>query len=93
MTLGRTFAILVFSTFFGTSAALAGGIHNSASAKGDRVSAKTGPATLRYVKPPAVKPPAPIVMGRSVGAHRKTKLHHVKVKEAGENPGTVDKPR
>ena len=36
---------------------------------------KNGPAEV--VPPP--RPPAPIVMGRSVNVHHKTKLHHVKI--------------
>jgi hypothetical protein len=46
-------------------------------AKGDKVTAKSGqvPISVRHAKPQA-----PIVMGRSVSAHHKTKLHHVKMK-------------
>jgi len=47
------------------------------SIKGDKLNAKSGqgPVTARHVKPPA-----PIVMGRSVSDNRKTKLHHIKIK-------------
>ena len=48
---------------------------------------KSGP-TSREEKPVAnsLKPQTPIVMGRSVSDHRKTKLHHVKIQppEAAE---------
>lgn len=48
---------------------------------------KSGPAS-REEKPVAnsLKPQTPIVMGRSVSDHRKTKLHHVKIQppEAAE---------
>jgi hypothetical protein len=45
--------------------------------KGGKAAAKTAvvPVTVRHVQPQA-----PIVMGRSVSLHHKTKLHHVKMK-------------
>lgn len=63
-------------------------------AKSDKVSkrketVKSGPAS-REEKPVSLanslKPQTPIVMGRSVSDHRKTKLHHVKIQppEAAE---------
>jgi hypothetical protein len=74
-----------------TSAALAAANSDKASRKGDHppktapaCAAKTAPAVSRHVKPEA-----PIVMGRSISAHHKTKLHHVKVNptEADEGHG------
>jgi hypothetical protein len=45
--------------------------------KGNKVGAKSEqvPVSVRHAKPQA-----PIVMGRSVSVHYKTKLHHVKMK-------------
>jgi hypothetical protein len=42
-----------------------------------------------------VVPEAPIVMGRSVSLHHKTKLHHVKVKpfDSNENSISADGPQ
>lgn len=45
--------------------------------KGDKANARSGQGAVAVR---LVKPPAPIVMGRSVSEHRKTKLHHVKIK-------------
>jgi hypothetical protein len=57
-----------------------------AAAKANKSTAKsnTVPVAVRHV----VKPPAPIVMGRSVSVHRNTKLHHVKI----EPLDSVDTP-
>jgi hypothetical protein len=67
-----------------TSAALATANSDKASRKGDHLPQKTAPVVSRHVKPEA-----PIVMGRSISAHHKTKLHHVKVNplEADEGHG------
>ena len=43
--------------------------------KGGKAAAKTAVVPVRHVQPQA-----PIVMGRSVSLHHKTKLHHVKMK-------------
>jgi hypothetical protein len=50
---------------------------DKATAKGDKATAKSGqgPVSTRHAKLQA-----PIVMGRSVSVHHKTKLHHVKMK-------------
>ncbi len=85
MTLGRIIGILIFSSLVATGATLAGGIpNNGPGIKGDHALAKSRPASARQAKPDA-----PIVMGRSVSAHHKTKLHHIKMKplESIENPG------
>lgn len=51
------------------------GANKSTSGKGDRPSQKSPPAPVQHVKPQA-----PIVMGRSITVHRKSKMHHVKAK-------------
>jgi hypothetical protein len=84
MKIGKAVGILISSSLLLTSAALAGGSSDKASRKGDHTPQKTAPvAAVRHV----VKPQPPIVMGRSVSLHRKTKLHHVKVNppESDEN--------
>lgn len=90
MTLGRIFIILIFSSLFATGAALAGGIPKGAGIKGDRPLAASMPASVRHASPQA-----PIVMGRSVSVHRKTKLHHIKMKplESIETPVPADDSR
>ncbi len=86
MTFGKVFGVLVVLGLAATGAAMARDISNgtpgvmgdSASlVKGDKATAKREqvPVSVRHAKPQA-----PIVMGRSVSAHHKTKLHHVKMK-------------
>ena len=86
MTFGRFIRVLVFLSLTAAGAALARDISSGTAGekgnkatlvKGDKVSAKSGqgPASVRHVTPQA-----PIVMGRSVSEHYKTKLHHVKMK-------------
>ena len=75
MTLGRIFGILIFSSLTATGASLAGGIPKGDGSKGDHPLPASGPASARHAVPQA-----PIVMGRSVSAHYKTKLHHIKMK-------------
>jgi hypothetical protein len=92
MTFGRVFEVLVFLSLTAAGAAFARDISSGTAGekgnkatlvkgdkvvKGDKLSAKSGqgPASVRHVKPQA-----PIVMGRSVSEHYKTKLHHVKLK-------------
>jgi hypothetical protein len=102
MTLGKIFGILIFSSLAATGATLAGGISkhptNSrnlanakqvANVKGDKVLPK---GTAASVVVHHVGPEAPIVMGRSVSFHHKTKLHHVKVKppDSDENSTSAD---
>ena len=87
MTFGKVFGVLVVLSLAATGAAMARDISNGTAGikgntaslvKGDKVTAaKSGqvPVSVRHAKPQA-----PIVMGRSVSAHHKTKLHHVKMK-------------
>jgi hypothetical protein len=50
----------------------------------------SGPGSARQPSPQA-----PIVIGRSVSAHHKTKLHHIKIKplESIETPVAADNSR
>ena len=90
MTLGKIFRILIFSSLAATGAALAQDISKSransknlpnskqvANVKGDKVPPKGAAASVAVHH---IWPEAPIVMGRSVSLHHKTKLHHVRVK-------------
>jgi hypothetical protein len=90
MTVGRIFGILFFSSIAATGAALAGGIPEGAGIKGDYPLPPSRPASAR----PA-RPQAPIVMGRSVSEHHKTKLHHIKMQplESIETPVAADNSR
>jgi hypothetical protein len=74
MRLGNALAILVASILLTTGGAFAGAAKSS-SGKADHPAAKSPPAAVLHVKPQA-----PIVMGRSISVHRKSKMHHVKVK-------------
>jgi hypothetical protein len=92
MTLGKISGILIFSSL-AAGATLAGGISKNlanskqvANVKGDKVPPK-GAAALVVVR--HVWPEAPIVMGRSVSLHHKTKLHHVKVKPLDSNENSI----
>jgi hypothetical protein len=106
MTLGKFFGILIVSSLAATGATLAGDISKNsansknpasskhvitskhvANGKGDKASPK-GPAAA--VAAHTVAPEAPIVVGRSVSLHHKTKLHHVKVKPIESNENTAD---
>jgi hypothetical protein len=103
MTLGKIeFGILIFSSLAATGASLAGDISkhltnpknlaNSrqvANVKGDKVPPNGAAASVVLHH---VGPQAPIVMGRSVSLHDKTKLHHVNVKpfESNENSTSAD---
>jgi len=93
MTLGKISGILIFSSLAATGATLAGGISKNlanskqvANLNGDKVPPK-GAAALVVVHD--VWPEAPIVMGRSVSLHHKTKLHHVKVKPLDSNESSI----
>jgi hypothetical protein len=99
MTLGKNFGILIFTSLAATGATLAGDISkhltnskdlaNSkyvANVKGGQVPPK-GAAASVVVR--HVGPQAPIVMGRSVSVHHKTKLHHVKVKPPDLNENST----
>src|ERR1700674_1814618 len=90
MTVGRIFAILFFSSLAATGATLAGGIPKGAGVKGDHPVPTSGPVSARHARPQA-----PIVMGRSVSVHHKTKLHHIKMQplESIETPVAADNSR
>jgi hypothetical protein len=90
MTLGRIFGILFFSSLAATGGTLAGGIPKGAGTKGDQPLPTSGPASARHAKPQA-----PIVIGRSVSEHHKSKLHHIKMKplESIETPVAADSSR
>ena len=95
MTLGKIkFGILIFSSLATTGATLAGDISKQlvnsknlanskqvANVKGDKVRPNGAAASVAV----QVWPQAPIVMGRSVSLHHKTKLHHVKAKPLDSN--------
>jgi hypothetical protein len=96
MTLGKIFGILIFSSLAATGATLAGGISKNlantkqvASLEGDKVPPKGAAASVVVHH---VGPQAPIVMGRSVSLHHKSKLHHVKMKppDSNENLASAD---
>jgi hypothetical protein len=93
MTLGKIFGILIFSSLAATGATLAGGISKNlanskqvANVKGDKVPPKEAAASLVVHH---VWPEAPIVVGRSVSLHHKTKLHHVKIKPRDSNENSI----
>src|SRR6202048_4094080 len=102
MTLGKIFGILIFSSLVATGATLAGGISKNLATSKNLASAKQV-ANVKADKEPLkgaaasvvvhhVWPEAPIVVGRSVSLHHKTKLHHVKVKplDSNENLTSAD---
>ena len=96
MTLGKIkFGILIFSSLATTGITLAGDISKQlansknlanskqvANVKGDKVRPNGAAASVVLHH---IGPQAPIVMGRSVSLHHKTKLHHVKVKPLDSN--------
>jgi hypothetical protein len=90
MTVGRIFGIVFFSSLAATGTSLARGIATVAGSKGGHPLPTSGPASAR----PA-GPQAPIVMGRSVSEHHKTKMHHIKMKplESIETPVAADDSR
>jgi hypothetical protein len=95
MTLGKIkFGILIFSSLATTGATLAGDISKQlanskklanskqvANVKGDKGRPNGAAASVVL----HVRSQAPIVMGRSVSLHHKTKLHHVKAKPLDSN--------
>ena len=99
MTLGKIkFGILIFSSLATTGATLAGDISKQlvnsknlanskqvANVKGDKVRPNGAAASVAV----QVWPQAPIVMGRSVSFHHKTKLHHVKFKPLDSNENSI----
>ncbi|MGH6853096.1 MAG: hypothetical protein ACREDJ_07885, partial [Methylocella sp.] len=90
MTLVRIIIILIFSSLVVTGATAAGGIPKRAGIKGDHPLPASAPASTRHARPQA-----PIVMGRSVSVHHKTKLHHIKMKplESIETQAPADRSR
>jgi hypothetical protein len=93
MTLGKISGILIFSSLAATGATLAGGISKNlanskqvANVKGDKVPPNEAAASVAVHH---VWPEAPIVMGRSVSFHHKTKLHHVKFKPLDSNENSI----
>ncbi|MGA7385457.1 MAG: hypothetical protein WBW81_12420 [Methylocella sp.] len=103
MTVGRIVGILFFSSLAATGATPAGGVPKGpgikpthplptigAGIKPGHPLLMSGPGSAR----PA-RPQAPIVMGRSVSAHHKTKLHHIKMQplESIETPVSADNSR
>jgi hypothetical protein len=93
MTLGKISGILIFSSLAATGATLAEGISKNlanpkqvANVKGDTVPPKGAAASVVVHQ---VWPQTPIVMGRSVSLHHKTKLHHVKVKPLDSNENSI----
>ena len=97
MTLGKIFGVLIFSSLAATGATLAGGISKNlansrnlanakqvANVKGDKVPPKQAASVAVQVWPQG-----PIVMGRSVSLHHKTKLHHVKFKPLDSNENSI----
>ena len=98
MTLGKIFGILILSSLAATGATLAGGISKNlansknldnakqvANVKGDKVPPKQAASVAVH----QVWPQGPIVMGRSVSFHHKTKLHHVKFKPLDSNENSI----
>jgi hypothetical protein len=75
MRLENALAILACSILLSTGAAFAEATKNS-SGKENHAPQKSPPAPVQHLKPQQ----APIVMGRSISVHRKSKLHHVKIK-------------
>jgi hypothetical protein len=93
MTLGKIFGILIFSSLAATRATLAGGISKNlanarqvANVKGDKVPPKEAAASVVVHH---FWPQGPIVMGRSVSFHHKTKLRHVKFKPLDSNENSI----
>jgi hypothetical protein len=93
MTLGKISGILIFSSLAVTGATLAGGISKNlantkqvANVEGNKVPPKGAAASVVVHH---VWLEAPIVMGRSVSLHHKTKLHHVKVKPLDSNENSI----
>jgi len=85
MKLMKTLAIVISSSLILTGAAFAAANSDKSSRKGDHPPQKTAPVVSRHVKPET-----PIVMGRSISAHHKTKLHHVKVNPSETDEGHGD---
>jgi len=74
MRLGNALGVVVISILLSSGLAYAGAAKSSGG-KGNEAPQKSPPAPVQHLKPQA-----PIVMGRSISVHRKSKMHHVKVK-------------
>jgi hypothetical protein len=103
MTLGRIFGILFFSSLGATGTTLAGSIPKGAGIKPGHPLSTSG-AGIKPGHPLSTsgagsarqpRPQAPIVIGRSVSEHHKTKLHHIKMQplESIETPVAADNSR
>ena len=90
MTVGRIFGILFFSSLAATGTTLAGSTPKGAGIKPGHPLPTSGAGSARQPRPQA-----PIVIGRSVSAHHKTKLHHIKMQplESIETPVAADNSR
>ena len=101
MTVGRIFGILFFSSLAATGTTLAGSIPKGAGIKPGHPLPTSGagikPGHSLSTSGPArqARPQAPIVIWRSVSAHHKTKLHHIKMQplESIETPVAADNSR
>ena len=103
MTVGRIFGILLFSSLAATGTTFAAGIPKGAGIKLSHPHPTSGagikPGHPLPVSGPGsarqARPQAPIVIGRSVSAHHKTKLHHIKLQplESIETPIAADNSR
>ena len=103
MTVGRIFGILFFSSLAATGTTLAGSIPKGAGIKPGHPLSTSGAGTKPGHPLPTSgagsarqpRPQAPIVIGRSVSAHHKTKLHHIKMQplESIETPVAADNSR
>jgi hypothetical protein len=96
MTLGKIFRILIFSSLAATGAALARDISKNRANSKQVANVKVNKVPPKGAAASVVVhhgwPEAPIVMGRSVSMHHKTKLHHVRVKplDSNENSTSAD---
>jgi len=96
MRLENALATLICSILLSTGAAFAEATKSSSGKENRAVQTnhaaqKSSPAPVQNLKPQALKPQAPIVMGRSISVRRKSKFHHVKIKpseSAGLNEGS-----
>jgi hypothetical protein len=103
MTVGRIFGILFFLSLAATGTTLAAGIPKGAGIKPGHPLSTSGAGIKPGRSLPTsglgsarqARPQAPIVIGRSVSAHHKTKLHHVKMQplESMETPVAADNSR
>ncbi len=88
---GQVLMILGLAVLAVSSLAVGNGAYAGPAAAGSAVpEAQVAPVVAKEVQPThQVAEEAPIVMGRSVGVVRKSKLHHIKAKPA--RPGVTAK--